>query len=120
MNAVSGAQGEGGAGIARADFVLGDRDGTTCEAGFTAVALDTLRALGYAVKVNDPYKGVELVRAFSDPRAGRHSLQVEVNKRLYMDETSRDKHAGFARLQSDLQTLIDALVDYATSAARRS
>jgi N-formylglutamate amidohydrolase len=29
-----------------------------------------LRAMGYEVKVNDPYKGVELVRAFSDPKAG--------------------------------------------------
>ena len=33
MNAVAGAQGEGGAGRARADFVVGDRDGTTCDAG---------------------------------------------------------------------------------------
>ena len=31
MNAVSGAQGEGGAGVRRADFVLGDRDGTSCD-----------------------------------------------------------------------------------------
>ena len=49
--------------------------------------------MGYDVKVNDPYKGVELVRAFSDPPAGRHSLQVEVNRRLYMDERTREKLA---------------------------
>ena len=120
MNAVGGAQAEGGGGKARADFVLGDRDGTTCEPGFTAAAREALQGLGYAVKVNDPYKGVELVRAFSDPRAGRHSLQVEVNKRLYMDESSREKRAGFPRLQADLQTLVAALLEYAGHAARRS
>ena len=49
MNAVGGAQAEGGAGKARADFVLGDRDGTTCEPGFTAAAREALQGLGYAV-----------------------------------------------------------------------
>ena len=48
----------------------------------------TLAGMGYRVKVNDPYKGVELVRAYSDPKAGRHSLQIEINKRLYMDEAT--------------------------------
>ncbi len=120
MNAVAGPQGEGGAGSQRADFVLGDRDGTTCEPGFTAFVLATLRAMGYAVKVNDPYKGVELVRAYSDPSHGRHSLQLEINKRLYMDEPTRTRHAGFASLQRNLQTLVDALIDYSRQASARA
>jgi len=117
MNAVSGAQGEGGPGRARADFVLGDRDATSCEPGFTEAARRVLVALGYDVRVNDPYKGVELVRAYSDPARGRHSLQIEVNKRLYLDEATRERHAGFARLQSHLMTLVDALADHACRAA---
>ena len=91
MNAVAGAQGEGGAGRARADFVLGDRDGTTCDAGFTELVRGVLAGLGYDVKVNDPYKGVELVRAYSNPAEGRMSLQLEINKRLYMDEATREE-----------------------------
>ena len=117
MNAVSGAQGEGGPGRARADFVLGDRDATSCEPGFTEAARRVLVALGYDVRVNDPYKGVELVRAYSDPARGRHSLQIEVNKRLYLDEATRERHAGFAGLQSHLMTLVDALADHACRAA---
>jgi N-formylglutamate deformylase len=109
MNAVSGAMGEGGTGQKRADIVLGDRDGTTCDPAITAFVRNLLAARGYEVKVNDPFKGVELVRAYADPAAGRHSLQVEVNKRLYMDEASRTRHAGFERLQSDLMQLLDAL-----------
>ena len=120
MNAVAGSQGEGGAGSQRADFVLGDRDGTTCEAGFTAFVLATLRSMGFAVKVNDPYKGVELVRAYSDPGRGRHSLQLEINKRLYMEESTRTRHAGFTALQGNLQTLIDALIDYSRQASARA
>ncbi|MEQ1684338.1 MAG: N-formylglutamate amidohydrolase [Burkholderiaceae bacterium] len=113
MNAVAGTQGEGGAGSARADFVLGDRDGTTCAPAFTAFVHETLTAMGYHVKVNDPYKGVELVRAFSNPAQHRHSLQVEVNKRLYMNEATRSKHDGFEALQKNLLTLVDAVLGFA-------
>ncbi len=112
MNAVAGKMGEGGEGSARADFVLGDRDGTTCDPAFTEFVRHTLAAMGYVVKVNDPYKGVELVRAFSNPAAGRHSLQVEINKRLYMDQQRCLPHEGFAPLQANLLALIDALRDF--------
>ncbi len=95
MRAVAGKQSDDGQGSVRADFVLGDRDGTTCEPRFTAFVRDALAGMGYSVRVNEPYKGVELVRAYSDPARGRHSLQVEINKRLYMDETTLEKTAGF-------------------------
>jgi N-formylglutamate amidohydrolase len=109
MNAVAGANGEGGAGVARADFVLGDRDGTTCGRALTSFVHHTLVAAGYHVKINDPFKGVALVQANSNPAAGRHSLQIEINKRLYMDEATGQPHAGFSALQRHLMQLIDAL-----------
>ena len=110
MNEVAGVQGEGGRGSRRADFVLGDRDGSTCEPGFTEFVKRWLESAGYEVKVNDPYKGVELVRAYSSPLNGRHSLQIEINKRLYMDETTLQCTSGFEVLQRDLMGLIDALI----------
>jgi N-formylglutamate deformylase len=66
------------------------------------------------VRVNDPYKGVELVRAFSDPKASRHSLQIEVNRRLYMDERTREKTAGFAPLKENLDKLLKEVAEYAS------
>lgn len=111
MNAVSGAMGEGGAGQVRADIVLGDRDGTSCAPAFTAFVREVLAGFGYEVKVNDPFKGVELVRAYSNPVAGRHSLQLEVNKRLYLDATRLQKTAGFATLQAHLMQLVDRLLN---------
>jgi N-formylglutamate amidohydrolase len=119
MNSVAGKMGEGGAGSERADFVLGDRDGTTCDPSFTEFVRSTLAAMDYQVKVNDPYKGVELVRAYSKPADGRHSLQVEINKRLYMDQDSRQLHEGFVTLQRDLQQMIAAIDDYVRHRVRR-
>jgi N-formylglutamate amidohydrolase len=95
--------------VPRADIVLGDRDGTTCAPEFTAFVRDVLVGFGYGVKVNDPFKGVELVRAYADPAAGRHSLQLEINKRLYMDDHPVRPHAGFASLQAHLMQLVDAI-----------
>jgi N-formylglutamate deformylase len=112
MPALSGRISEEGPGKPRADFVLGDRDGTTCEPEFTAFIARTLRAMNYEVKVNDPYKGVELVRAFSDPAAHRHSLQIEANRRLYMDERTRQKSERFDPFRADLDRMLAAVASY--------
>jgi N-formylglutamate amidohydrolase len=100
-------------GSVRPDFVLGDRDGTTCDPAFTAFVQATLEDMGYDARVNDPYKGVELVRAYSDPARGRHSLQIEVNRKLYMDEATITPNAGFALLQANLERLIMSVREYA-------
>lgn len=99
----------------RADFVLGDRDGSSCNPDFTAMLRETLEAMGYAVAVNDPYKGVELVRAYADPLVGRHSLQLEINRALYMDEDEFRPSSNFARLKADIDALVAAICDYASA-----
>ena len=113
MPATSSVISEEGPGVARADFVLGDRDGTTCAPEFTAFVASTLRDMGYGVNMNDPYKGVELIRAYAEPADHKHSLQIEVNRKLYMDEDSRECSSGFTKLQSDLTRLIQAISVYA-------
>lgn len=96
-------------GRTRADFVLGDRDATTCAREFTDFVAATLVDMGYQVAINDPYKGVELVRKFGRPQERRHSLQIEINRRLYMNEQTLAKLSGFASLRKDLDRLLDAL-----------
>jgi N-formylglutamate amidohydrolase len=99
----------------RADFVLGDREGTSCAKDFTDLVRDTLKAMGYAVALNDPYKGVELIAAYSNPADGRHSLQIEINRALYMDEERFERNSGFDALKADIDTLIDAICDHAAA-----
>ena len=96
----------------RADFVLGDRDGTTCEPAFTQLVADTVRAMGYSVAVNDPYKGVEIVRKHGRPGENRHSLQIELKRTLYMDEETLVPNTGYEKLQRDLAHLAGALADF--------
>ncbi len=96
-------------GTRRPDFVIGDRDGTSCDPLLTQMLYEFLTAQGYQVTINDPYKGVELVRAYSDPVHDRHSVQLEINRQLYMDETSREKNSDFGKIQIVLKQAIDAL-----------
>ena len=96
-------------GTRRPDFVIGDRDGTSCDPLLTQILYEFLTAQGYQVTINDPYKGVELVRAYSDPVHDRHSVQLEINRQLYMDETSREKNSDFGKIQIVLKQAIDAL-----------
>ena len=96
----------------RADFVLGDRDGTTCEPALTRRVAETVRAMGYSVAINDPYKGVEIVRRHGRPDEHRHSLQIEIKRTLYMDEQTLVPNAGYARLQADLAQLAETLAAF--------
>ena len=100
-----------------ADVVLGNRHGTTCDAGFTDLVADAFKARGYSVAVNDPYEGVELVRLAGHPARHRHSLQIELNRALYMDEGTRERLPRFDALQADIDCVLAAVRQYVEARA---
>ncbi|CAG2132739.1 hypothetical protein LMG31506_01079 [Cupriavidus yeoncheonensis] len=95
-----------------ADFVLGDRDGSTCEPGLVDLVETELRQMGYTVARNDPYKGVQLIAQIGRPAERRNSLQIEIRRPLYMDEQTRERNHGFAALQRDLRLLTLRIAEY--------
>lgn len=98
-------------GLVHADFVVGNRDESSSSAALGQLICAHLRALGFEVAYNHPYKGVELVRRYGDPALHRHSVQIEVNRKLYMDEKTLQMHSGFAPLKAHLKSLVQALSD---------
>jgi N-formylglutamate deformylase len=101
-----------------ADFVLGDRDGTTCEPAFVELVERELRARGYTVARNDPYKGVQLIARIGQPAQRRHSLQIEIRRPIYMDEATRERNADFTTVQRDLAALAATLANHAREQVR--
>ncbi len=87
---------------AKADIVLGDRYGTSCAGELTERVEAVLRAGGYRVVRNKPYAGGFITEHHGAPALGRHALQVEINRALYMDEARLTPTANFARLAADL------------------
>lgn len=109
-----------GAQAARPDICLGDRDGTTCDPAFRAFVAEHFRDLGYGVSINSPFKGSEIMRRYGSPAIGTHSLQVELCKRLFMDEASGERNSGFERLRRELREVVHLVCRYAHQHVERS
>ena len=90
----------------RDDFVLGDCFGTACAPAVIDAVETFMKARGYAIGRNDPYAGGFTTRHYGRPQAGRHALQIEINRRLYMDERRIERSSGFAALVQHLEELI--------------
>jgi N-formylglutamate amidohydrolase len=68
------------------DVVLGDRFGSSA-AGWVLDTLEqTLRDSGLGVRRNKPYAGGYITERHGAPIQGRHAVQIEINRALYMDE----------------------------------
>ncbi len=88
---------------AKADIVLGDRYGTSCSSGLTDLVETALRDCGYAVVRNKPYAGGFITEHYGEPALGRHALQIEINRSLYMDERTLARRSGFDALARNLK-----------------
>jgi len=98
------------------DIILGTRDGTTADDVLLHVLRDLLRAKGYKVGLNTPgFRGAEIVRRYGDPAQQQHSIQIEINRALYMDEKTLRPHPGMRKVKADLCDVIAAFRDYCDS-----
>lgn len=107
------------AGRRRVDFVLGDCHGASCAAEFVDAAEQFLVQRGYHVTRNIPYAGGYTTRHYGRPQERSHTLQIEVNRGLYMDEDSFERLPAFDSLAADLGALLAHLTERAQQAARR-
>jgi N-formylglutamate amidohydrolase len=86
----------------RADVVLGDRYGTSCSSVLVDMVEGAFRSLGYKVLRNKPYAGGYITEHYGEPGQGRHALQIEINRSLYMNERTLEKNGDFATLSDDI------------------
>lgn len=101
------------AGQRRSDFDLGNRNGQTCSAEFIDFVASCLREFGYNVTLNKHFIGAEVVRKHAAPQDNIHSLQIEMNRDLYMNEKIREKKSEFEQVKSHMTALATRIVSYA-------
>lgn len=97
------------AGRGRADFVIGDCFGSTCAPYITDAIERVIAGFGYAVARNKPFAGGFTTRHYGQPREGVHTVQVEINRALYMDEIRIEKNAGFDRVAAQMTDVTSTL-----------
>ena len=98
----------GGAGGAP-DFVVGDRFGATCDGGLVGAAFAYFAEAGRRAAHNRPYAGGYALERHAAVRRGVHALQLEVDRRCYLDADLREPGAGFERCVSLLAGLVRRL-----------
>jgi N-formylglutamate amidohydrolase len=99
-------------GAGRVDIVLGDCHGVSCDPRLTDLADRILRAEGFAVQRNAPYSGGFTTQHYGRPADGTHSLQIEINRAIYMNEFSYERGKDFAAVRRRLTRLIEALAAF--------
>jgi N-formylglutamate deformylase len=96
-------------GESRADIVVSDCLGKSANSELVNLVLVSYARAGFKVGYNWPYFGGRLSEQYGQPLRGQHAIQVELNRKLYMDEVSKQQQSGaFEKTQ---QKLTKALVE---------
>ena len=91
------------------DMVLGDRFGVSCAAEITDFADSFLSGRGLSVARNAPYAGGYVASSYGRPRRNVHVLQIEINRRLYLDEKRIARTDQFDDLRLLLSQFMESL-----------
>lgn len=103
------------AGARSPDVVIGDRFGASCSPGLADLIESLFRARGYTTARNSPYAGGFATLAHGQPSLGRHAIQIEVRRRLYLDEASVEPHDGFNMLRRHMGEIASEICDFTRS-----
>jgi len=95
----------------RPDMVIGDRYGTSCAGLLADMVEHTMAGLGYSVGRNKPYAGGFITEHYGNPASGLHTIQLELNRAIYMDERRRERSDRFSQVAADFAQLADALAN---------
>ena len=91
------------------DIVIGDRFGSSASTQLTAAAEAVLKGLGFRVAINAPYAGGYIISRHARTTANVHALQIEIDRRLYLDSALDQPGPGLARMQRVIVRLVDSL-----------
>lgn len=93
------------------DIVLSD-DNRTCAYAFRHAAQDFFLSKGLRVSINSPFKGAALIKNYADPAEARHSLQIEINRALYMHEDTLKRSRNFKEFQDIIKEFTVCMAAY--------
>lgn len=106
-----GRSGHGDPGATRADVVPGTQGRTSAAPAFIDAVDQVARDHGLSVRHDDPYRGGFTTRYYGRPDERVHVVQVELARRLYMDEgTLTRRSPGFEATTAFTNDLVRAFV----------
>lgn len=96
----------------RPDIIIGDRYGTSASAELTHMAVQFLEELGFVTVCNKPYAGGFITEHYGRPLRSLHALQIEVNRSIYIDESTLVLKSDFCSIQAALSLFMRQMGDF--------
>jgi len=93
----------------RGDVVIGTLRGRSTTPTVAAAAIADLEAHRLRVAVDAPYAGGYILERHGRPSAAVHALQVEIDRRLYLDAELTNPGPGIDAMRRIVRSLADAL-----------
>jgi N-formylglutamate deformylase len=100
---------------ARADVVPGTRGRRSADARFIDTVEAHAASCGWSVRHDDPYAGGFTTQHYGRPGEGVHAIQVELARRLYLDEATLRPNDHFASARAWCGELVVQLGQIAVS-----
>ena len=103
-------------------LVFGDCRGRTAEPWISTEAVAIAKRLDFEAGLNDPFAGGHVIERHARPNGGVQALQIEIDRRCYLDSKLAKPGPGFDRVAALLEALAvelgEALIgrQYATAA----
>lgn len=90
----------------RADIVISDQLGKSASVEFRDLVITSYVAAGFKVGYNWPYVGGRVTEMYGKPSEGHHTIQVELNRALYMNESTKKLNSDISKIQLQLETAL--------------
>ncbi|WP_424941609.1 N-formylglutamate amidohydrolase [Aliiroseovarius sp. S253] len=93
------------------EIVLGDRFGASAGTEIVDAVESVFQGAGFRTARNMPFAGAFMAQHYGRPQAGRHVVQIEIDRSLYMDEASITPNYRFTEIQQRLRAVIAQIAD---------
>ncbi len=90
-------------------IVVGDRFGRSAAGSLSRLVADIAEGRGIATAQNHPYAGDHLIERHGHPAQGFHALQLEMDRRLYLDAAMELPGTGLWAMQRLVADIVTAL-----------
>ncbi len=102
-------------GLRRPEIVIGTRGGASASPALVMQAACWWRTHGYRVAIDVPYAGAHILDRHGRPHEGIDALQLEIDRRLYLDPELVEPGAGLERMQKRIAAFARAAHGWAVS-----
>ena len=106
-----GTQAHADAGKRRPDVVISDHVGKSCSEVFLNLTVAAFEKEGLSVSVNHPYTGGRITQRYGKPELGEETIQIEINRALYMNEQTKEKNADFQAFSERLVRIMTTVTN---------